>query len=252
MSCGIPKRNIMYRISQVSKETGVPQSTIRAYERLGFIEHVKRSEGGYREFNQRHIVQIKICRLVFKQFISHEVRRASYRIIKSAVAWDVVQCRLDIEDYIGLLKNEIEKTNQVLDILQNWDKHPQNQTASYTAQQAAEKVGITKGTVRNWQRNGLVKSFAKYEKRLYTENDIQRMKIIYMLRKIGYSLNILLSFFTAFDQDSKNAMQILIDPEQNEDINEAADRRLQILMSALEDGLEMLDITKERMKWKNL
>ena len=233
----------MYKISQVSKETGVPQSTIRAYERLGFTQPAERTRSGYRMFNQRHIVQIKLCRLAFNHFISSKVRKASYKIIESAVEWNIPQCRQNIETYIKLLQNEIEKVYQVLDILQNWEKHPTNQSVRYTPEQASQKIGTTKGTIRNWQRNGLLdKSFAKYEKRLYTENDIQRMEIINMLRKIGYSLNILLNFFIAFGKNDKTALQLLIDPGQGEDINEACDRWLQKLLAAREDGVEMLGV----------
>jgi len=165
------------------------------------------------------------------------------QIVQASARWDIPQCEQNIGKYLELVRAEIKKAHEVLRIINNWDKHAGNGSSLYNAAQAAQKIEITKGTIRNWERNGLLnREFDKYERRLYTEGDIQRMKLINMLRKVGYSLNILLNFFTAFDKGDPQAIKVLIDPDENEDLNEVCDRWLQKLLAAEGYGLEMLEL----------
>jgi len=233
------------KISEVSKETSVPASTIREYERLGFIEPTRRTDSGYRIFNKRHIVQVKICRLVFKFYLHKAIRKHSFRIIQAAVMWDIPLCKGHIEKYIDMIQTEIQKAHEAFEIIRTLDKKLEASTMLYSASEAAHEARVTKGTIRNWERNGLFNHvFDKYERRLYNERDIERMKIINMLRQIGYTINIIYNFFTVFDEGDPNALQLLINPDGIEDINEVCDRWLQTLLAAKGHGLEMLDLIR--------
>jgi DNA-binding transcriptional MerR regulator len=89
------------KISEISKLTQVPASTIRAYERLHFIEPAERLNNGYRIFNKRHILQIKLCRLIFRGFIYKNTRKFSFQIIEAAVKWDIPHCKHNVEESIS-------------------------------------------------------------------------------------------------------------------------------------------------------
>jgi len=105
------------KISEISKLTHTPASTIRDYEALKFIEPAQRLDNGYRVFNERHIIQIKLCRLVFREFISKQLRKASLQILSAAAQQDMAQCHQNIKAYLALLETEIGKSNDALEII---------------------------------------------------------------------------------------------------------------------------------------
>lgn len=239
------------KISYISQITKTPASTIRFYEKMNFIEHAERLSNGYRIFNNRHILQIKLCRLVFREFINKNLRKASMQIIEAAAQWDIPRCRLNIDTYITLLEIEIQKAHNAFDIIKKWnilgnDTEPK---PHYNLENAAKCIGTTKDTIRNWERNGLLnRQFLIYQKRLYGTDDIMRMKIIYMLLQTGYSIMAIYRYFTALEQNNQNALQILIDPQKEEDLLTCQDRWLQSLLTAKEHGLKMLAFVKEYEK----
>jgi len=233
------------KISQVSKLTNTPASTIRDYEALAFIEPTIRSTSGYRVFNKRHILQIKLCRLVFREFINKHLRRASLQVLYAATQGDMPLCHQYIEEYIASLEAEIKKANEAIEIIKKWispsGKHEEK--TGYTLKMAAECIGTTKETIRNWERNGLLlEKFTPYQRRIYKASDIERMKLIYMLAQTGYSIMAIYKYFSALSHCSHNALQVLIDPDTEDDLFSIQDRWLQALISAKADGIQMLAI----------
>lgn len=146
---------VKYKISDISKITQTPAGTIRAYERLKFIESAERLTNGYRIFSDKHILQIKICRFVFREYINKTLRKSSMKIIEASSKGNIVECKQRIEEYITLISLEIQKVNDILDIIQSGDNTGKEKTL-YNKSEAAAKIGTTKETVRNWERNGLL------------------------------------------------------------------------------------------------
>lgn len=235
-------------ISKVSEITKTPASTIRFYEKMQFIEPAHRLENNYRVFNDNHIMQIKICRLIFRVFINKKMRKLSLEIINAAVAGDIFNCVKKIEAYISILEVEIKKAYDVLDALHHERVFINDNKSNtfYNLQQATHLVGVTKDTIRNWERNGLLGfNFSTYQRRLYTANDINRMNIIYMLLQTGYSIMAISKYFQAVAQNSEKPLQLLINPEKEEDLFTCQDRWLKTLLVAKADGFQMLSIIKE-------
>ena len=234
------------KISQISELTNTPASTIRDYESSKFIEPAERLGNGYRVFNKRHILQIKLCRLVFREFVSKHLRRASLQVLYAAAQWDMLLCRQNIETYIALLETEIQKANDVIDVIKKWASGAKDENPEYTLKMAAECIGTTKETIRNWERNGLLsKNFSAYQRRIYKTSDIERMKIIYMLMQTGYSIMAIHKYFSTLAQSNCKALQILIDPDKDEDLFTIQDRWFQTLISAKADGMKMLALVNE-------
>jgi len=230
------------KISQLSKLTNTPASTIRDYEYQYFIEPAQRLDNGYRIFDERHVVQIKLCRLAFKVTVSKHLRKASLQVLYAAGQGDMLMCQQKIEEYIGLIDAEIQKVNDVMEIIKKWISHGNDEESKqdYSLKMAAECIGTTKETIRNWERNGLLnKSFSTYQRRIYTTSDIERMRIIYMLLQTGYSVMAIHKFFSTLSQNNNNALLILTNPDKDEDLFSIQDRWLQTLKAAKAEALKM-------------
>jgi len=232
------------KISKVSKLTNTPHSTIRYYESLNFIEPTERLENGYRIFNERHILQIKLCRLVFGEFVNKQLRKASLQVLYAAQQ-DMHLCRQHIEAYIALVQGEIQKADNAVGVIKKWTSPDgcngcNEEQLDYTLKTAAECIGTTKDRIRNWERNGLLgERFSKYQRRIYQTGDIERMKIIYMLLETGHSIMAINKFFSALAQNNHNALQILIDPDKYDDLYTMQDRWRSVLMAAMANGMAM-------------
>ncbi|MCL2386503.1 MAG: MerR family transcriptional regulator [Defluviitaleaceae bacterium] len=233
------------KISQISKLTDTPASTIRDYESFNFIEPAERLHNSYRVFNERHIVQIKLCRLAFREFINKPLRKASLQVLYAAAKNDMPLCHINIENYIVLLETEIQKADDVFKVIKKWTSSDvcKEEELDYTLKMAAECIGTTKETIRNWERNGLLgNNLTAYKKRIYKTCDIERMKVIYMLIQTGYSIMAINKYFLTLAQSNDKALQILIDPNNDEDLFSIQDRWFQTLISAKSDGMKMLAI----------
>jgi DNA-binding transcriptional MerR regulator len=86
--------------------------------------------------------------------------------------------------------------------------------------------------IRNWERNGLIRvprnSYNKY--RLFGKKEIERMRIIRMLSRAGYSHMAMLRMFLELDRGNTRDLKKTLDtPRPDEDIFSAADRWLTTL-----------------------
>ncbi len=62
---------------------------------------------------------------------------------------------------------------------------------SYSIGEIAQKVGLTQRTIRYYEEIGLLNSVKRLEggKRIYTDDDVRRLKFIKRLKVLGLSLN---------------------------------------------------------------
>lgn len=110
----------------------------------------------------------------------------------------------------------------------------------YTKRQAAGLVGVTPETIRNWERNGLFRQRAQYEKRLYSQQELNRMHVIRLLLDNGYSMMAVRSFFGEYDGGGrKPAMRQLMEPGKNENLIYRADRYLETLLETREKARQL-------------
>lgn len=108
------------KIKQVSELTGVSASAIRYYESKGFLPATKRTAGGYRQYSQEDVLNIRLIKfnqkLGFKlselENIAHPKDNVNYAELVSSLA----QKKADVKALIDELKlrlkllNAIEKT----------------------------------------------------------------------------------------------------------------------------------------------
>lgn len=109
----------------------------------------------------------------------------------------------------------------------------------FTRKEAADFLGVTIDTLRNWELNGLF-TIKRRENgyRVYSEKDIQRLKIIRSLRCANYSLAAILRMLRAINDDPAANIRTVIDtPNEDDDIIKACDKLLTSLSEARKNAV---------------
>ena len=104
---------------------------------------------------------------------------------------------------------------------------------TYRRKEAADALGVTIDTLRNWELNGLF-TIKRTENRyrVYTEEDMLRLKIIRSLRCANYSLSAILRMLQALSDDPQTYIRKAIDTPKDDDIIRACDKLLTSLNEA--------------------
>ncbi len=224
---------VVYYIKEMVAKTGVKASTIRFYESAGFLEPVERLQNHYRIFNEHHILQVRVCSLVFGGFISAHLRKISMEVIKGAKAWNPESYEIAANRYRQAIENDMILTKRAINLLTNQYIPIQNDGKNYSKKEAAELLGTTPEAIRGWERNGLLQRQPTYAHRVYGHTEIDRMHIIRLLLDIGYSCMAILRFLTEFDSgDHNRAAKILLGNAEDEELVSRSDKYLKALETA--------------------
>ena len=235
-----------WKIGSLSRLTGVKAGTIRFYEKCGFLEPAKRLPNGYRVFCRRHIYQIRACRLVFGGFVNKRLRRISLDILQAARDWNPEAYRQAADRNLQAVEEDIRRTKIAVDFVMDKLREPGADSSVYTKKQAAGLVGATPEAIRNWERNGLLPQRARYEKRLYSQQELNRMYVIRLLLDNGYSMMAVRSFFREYDREGReSAMLQLMEPGEDEDLIYRADRYMETLLSTQEKARQLCAMADE-------
>ena len=234
------------KIGSLSQLTGVKAGTIRFYEKCGFLEPAKRLPNGYRVFCGRHIYQIRVCRLVFGGFVNKRLRKISRDVLRTSRDWNPEAYRKATDRYLQAVEEDIRRTKLAVDIVMDKLQETIDAGLVYTKKQATGLVGVTSETIRNWERNGLFRQRTKYEKRLYSQPELNRMYVIRLLLDNGYSMMAVRSFFREYDGgDRELAMIQLMEPGESEDLIYRADRYMETLLKAQEKARQLCAMSDE-------
>ena len=180
-----------YSTSQTAEIIGIHPNTVRLYEELGLITPPERKSNGYRIFTDLHIHQFRIARLAFQvEVLQNGLRKQAVDIIKTAAQCDFFRgdCPVRKISEAGLPgKERAEEAIRIArDLIE--EKNTASDTLSLTRKETADYLGVSIDTLRNWELNGLLEVKRKRNGyRIYTEEDIRRLKIIRSLRCADYS-----------------------------------------------------------------
>ncbi len=151
-------------------------------------------------------------------------------------------------EYIKLINEGIERTKKTISIVINNLGKPQRSDLIYTKKQAARLVGVTEEAIRNWERNELIPRALSYQKRFYTQATLDRMHLVQLLLHNGFSIMIIRKFFMYYDSgEYSNAIAVLMNPRESEDLMTIADRYLQSLFE-LSEKAKRLNLLLNDMK----
>jgi DNA-binding transcriptional MerR regulator len=233
-----------YTTSEVAHIIGVHPNTVRLYETLELIPKVKRKKNGYRTFTDFHIEQFKLARTAFQvEVLQNGLRKQMISVIKTSALGHFDEAIRLIEGYILSIQKEIEHAYEAAEITQTLlQGKKKKDPITLTRKDVSKKLNITMDTLRNWEMNGLLTVKRKDNGyRIYTSEDIERLKIIRTLRCANYSLSAILRMMHALTLDQNISIKdILNTPDETEDIISVCDKLIISLNDARHNAEEIL------------
>ena len=204
----------------------------------------ERQRNGYRVFTDFHIEQIRLVRIALKnEVLQNGLRRQAVDVIKVSAARDLDGAERLTGKYLRSIKRELsnalEAVGQVKAILAA-ERPPAIEPMK--RKEAADHLQISMDTLRNWELNGLLTVKRRQNGyRVYTEEDIRRLKIIRSLRCANYSLTAILRMLNALNQGADVSIQQALDtPDCDTDIVYVCDKLITSLWEAETNAMRML------------
>ena len=197
----------------IARELSVHPNTIRFYERIGLIASVPRSANGYRRFTHRHRLQLRVLRTIFSDpYTNKTLRKSAFTIVFALKEWDLIKALSSAEGHKRLVEKEYAAALETAALLKSWTEEKVLPTtgATYSHKEAAHLLGVTPEVLRNWERNGLIRTprNGRGNARVYGDIEIARLRIIYMLRQNNYSIAAIQRSLFFFD--SGNSTGVLL------------------------------------------
>lgn len=235
----------IYKTSEVAKIVGVHSNTVRLYEKLELIPEVKRLQNGYRIFTDYHIKQFILARTAFKvEILQNGLRKKMINIVKLSAKGKFEEAISCTENYINQIEQERKNAEEAIEISKHLllDIDVEKNNMFLTRKQTADYLEVTIDTLRNWEMNGLFTIKRKQNGyRVYTENDINKLKIIRTLRCANYSLSAILRMMnTLLKNKEADIKEVINNPEDDEDIVTVCDKLLTSLDNAQKNAYSML------------
>ncbi len=184
-----------YKTSEVAKLIGIHPNTVRLYENAGLISKPERQSNGYRIFTDLNIEQFRLARLAFQmEVLQNGLRKKAVRIVKTAASCDFPRALVLAEEYLAQIRKEQANAEEAVEIVTEiLSGGSQEHTHPMKRREVSRYLGISMDALRNWEMNGLLTVKRRQNGyRIYTSQDIQRLKIIRSLRCANYSLESIL------------------------------------------------------------
>ena len=242
-----------YQTSEIAQIIGVHANTVRMYEKLGLIPQTQRKTNGYRVFTDFHIDQFRLARAAFQiEVLQNGLRKKIIVAVKSSAGGDFDAALCLTEEYLaGVLTEQKHAAEAVKVVEQILSGDAAGNEICMKRKEVSEQLGITMDTLRNWEMNGLLRVKRKENGyRVYTGEDIRRLKIIRSLKCANYSLEAILRMLNALSSGRPvNIRQLLNTPNPTDDIISVCDKLIVSLEAAERNARKMLTML-EAMKKK--
>ena len=225
-----------YTTTEVAKIIGIHPNTVRMYEIWELIPLAERKPNGYRIFTDFHIDQLRLARIAFQiEVLQNGLRKKVIEIIKLSAKSDFDKALVFAEEYLSQIQREQRNAEEAISIAKQILLGNSVESALFLKRkEVSDYLDISIDTLRNWERNGLLQIKRKQNGyRVYTSNDIERLKMIRTLRLANYSLEAILRMLNALEQNPQiNIKQVLNTPQSDSDIVSVCDK----LISSLKDA----------------
>ena len=238
-----------YTTMEVAKIIGIHPNTVRMYEEWGLIPLAERKSNGYRIFTDFHIEQLRLARIAFQiEVLQNGLRKKVVETIKLSAKRDFDKALMFAEEYRSQIQREQRNAEESIGIAkQILSGKSAEHTFLLKRKEVSDYLDISMDTLRNWERNGLLQVKRRQNGyRAYTNDDIERIKMIRTLRLANYSLEAILRMLYALEHNPKVDMkQVLNTPQADADIVSVCDRLIVSLKDAEENAEKMIHILLE-------
>jgi DNA-binding transcriptional MerR regulator len=162
-------------------------------------------------------------------------RALGNEIIQCAVVDDWQGALEKAREHLASVKAELKQADTAANLLEHWAQNVTTDSDDETPLaigEVSKLLGVSLDVIRNAERNGLItvprNSYNNY--RLFGIKEIERLRVIRMLSKAGYSHMAILRMFIELDAGNTRGLKKVLDtPRPDEDIFTAADRWLTTL-----------------------
>ena len=238
-----------YKTAEVAAIIGIHPNTVRLYEKLQLRPKPERLSNGYRVFTDFHIEQCRLVRIAFQvEVLQNGLRKKIVKMIKVSATGDFDAAVLLINEYIKQIRQERTNAEEAIEIVkQLLSGNTQPYTHHLKRKEVSEALNISMDALRNWEMNGLLTVKRKENGyRVYTNDDIQRLKIIRSLRCANYSLEAILRLLRQLDQNPDTDIRAALNtPKQSDDIISVCDRLIVSLSEAEKNAYTILSILQD-------
>ena len=238
-----------YKTAEIAKMIGIHPNTVRLYEKLELIPKPERLSNGYRVFTDFHIEQFKLARLAFQiEVLQNGLRKKIVLMIKTSATKDFDTALSLTKEYLSQIRQERANAEEAIKIVkQILSGATEENTHFLKRKEVSNYLDISMDTLRNWEMNGLLTVKRKENGyRVYTDEDIKRLKIIRSLRCAKYSLEAILRMLRQLsknpDIDIKAALNT---PRQSEDIISVCDQLIISLTAAERNAKKIMGMLQE-------
>jgi DNA-binding transcriptional MerR regulator len=154
-------------------------------------------------------------------------------------------------EHLLVVNAELEQANQAANLLEHWAQNMAGDSDDETPLaigEVSKQLGVSLDVIRNAERNGLItiprNSYNNY--RLFGKKEIERLRIIRMLSKAGYSHMSILRMFIELDKGNTSDLKMTLDtPRADEDIFSAADHWLTTLREQEKLAQQVIKLIEE-------
>ena len=238
-----------YTTSQVAAMIGIHPNTVRLYEEWGIIPRPERKSNGYRIFTDFHIEQIRLARTAFQiEILQNGLRKKIFQMVKLSAAGKFDQALTLTETYVSGLRQERDNAEDAIHIVkQIISGETQENRAFMKRKEVSEYLGISMDALRNWEMNGLLAVKRKENGyRIYTGDDIKRLKIIRSLRCANYSLEAILRMLRQLTQNPNVEIKAALNtPRPSDDIISACDQLIFSLSAAEKNAVILMEMLQK-------
>lgn len=238
-----------YKTAEVAAMIGVHPNTVRLYEKMKLIPKPERLPNGYRVFTDFHIWQCKLIRLAFQvEVLQNGLRKKIVRMVTVSAAGEFDTAIILTEEYLKQLRQERRNAEEAIKIVkQLLSGGAQENSHNLKRKDVSNLLDISMDTLRNWEMNGLLTVKRKNNGyRVYTDEDIQRLKIIRSLRCANYSLEAIRRLLQQLSKNPNTDIRVALNtPKQTEDIISVCDRLIISLSDAETNAKFLLEMLQE-------
>ncbi len=244
------------RTSDLARAVGIHPNTVRLYLNWGLIPPVERSPNGYRLFTHRHLDCLRLARMIYAApYPGRGFRALGNKIIQCAVVEDWQGALEKACEHLASVKAELTQADTAANLLEHWAQNMTDDTDEehLAIGEVSKLLGVSLDVIRNSERNGLItvprNSYNNY--RLFGKKEIERLRIIRMLSKAGYSHMAILRMFIELDKGNTRDLKKTLDtPRADEDIFTAADHWLTTLQEQEKLARRVVRLVKDQIASK--
>lgn len=240
-----------YKTAEVAAAIGIHPNTVRLYEEWQLIPKPERQPNGYRIFTDFHMEQFRLARLAFQvEVLQNGLRKKIVQTVRASAAGDFDKAIMLARQYLAQVRQErVNAEDAIIIVKQMIDGQTEKNEHFMKRKEVSKYLHLSMDTLRNWEMNGLLTVKRKQNGyRIYTDADIQRLKIIRSLRCANYSLQAILNMLCRLSQNSDaDLKQVLNTPDEDADIIAVCDKLI-FSLSAAENNAVIMICKLQQMK----